>query len=197
MASPAPATSIKHTTDDVSPVPAKKARTNKVDSRSADIEKIKALIPNVNDASLKAALEAVIGQSGTKKAIVSPKKMSDEEVKQAANSVIRRINSEIKSKMQWKPSFKGLKGGGVKGARVEVVCNSPEVFDEIFKNQMGATVKTSKDGKKTCSMKTDEEVKEIPFSSPDYRYSYSELKAPFTASLKDNALVFGFKFTIH
>jgi hypothetical protein len=99
-------------------------------------------------------------------------------------------------KLKWKNSYRNLKGGRTQGARVEAVCTSPEAFEEIFKNRMGGTIKTSKDGKMACSIKTCDEVKNMQFSGPSYRYDASELLAPFTASLKDNTITFGFKFRI-
>lgn len=198
MASEGSKISTKRSNESVSGVSAKKARTKKDASRVDDIEKIKSLIADIDSADLKRALEALIGQAFSKKALVTPlKQLDDAGVKQEAGKVMRKIQSEINSKLKWKNSFRNLKGeNNFKGARVEVVCSYPEAFEEIFKNRMGATIKTSKDGKMSCSMKTNDEVKEELFSGPSYRYNSAVLNAPFTASLKDNALVFGFKFTI-
>ena len=185
------ASSIKRCSESAVSGPAsKKAKT----SKKSDIEKIKLLIADISDAGLKAALEAVIGQTGSK--VVSPKKMDDAQLRDAADKTIRKIQAQINLKLKWKNSYRSLKGGDVKGARVEAVCNSPEVFEEIFKNRMGGAIKTSKDGKMSCSIKTDEEVKEMEFSGPSYRYNSASLKAPFTACLKDNTITFAFKFTI-
>ena len=185
--------SIKRSCESAVPGPAsKKARTNK----KSDIEKIKLLIADISDAGLKAALGAVISQTGSKNPMVSPKKMDDAQLRDAADKTIHKIQAQINLKMKWKNSYRSLKGGDVKGARVEAVCNSPEVFEEIFKNRMGGAIKTIKDGKMSCSIKTDEDVEEMEFSRPSYRYNSASLKAPFTACLKDNTITFGFKFTI-
>lgn len=188
----APASSSKRTNDGPSPA-AKKART----SKAGDIAKIKELIAEIGNAELKAGLEALISRTGpAKKAVVSPKKMDEAQIRDAADKVIRKIQAQINMKLKWKNSYRSLKDGRTQGARIEAVCTSPEAFEEIFKNRMGGTVKTSKDGKMACSIKMDDEVKDMQFSGPSYRYNSAHLVAPFTASLKENTITFGFKFTI-
>lgn len=192
------ANSTKRPNEDTASAPAKKARTSTKVGRLEDIEKIKLLISDIKDASLKAALEGIITQSGPKNALVSPPKIMDAaELQSAAHKVIRKLQAQINLKLKWKNSYCSLKGGGTKGARVEAVCSNPEIFEEIFGKWMGGKVKKSKDGKMSCSFKTDDEVKESQFSGPSYRYNQAELTAPFTASLKDNTITFGFKFTIY
>ena len=197
MASESNSLAAKRSAESVLIASAKKAKTSKKVDRARDIEKIKLLIQDIKDVDIKVALESIVNQSGSSiTPVVTPKKMDDAQVRDAANKVIRKVQANIKAKLKWKNSFCSLKDGNCKGARVESVCNSAEVFEEIFKNRMGGTIKTSKDGKMSCSFKTDDEVKRMEFSGPSYRYNSAVLRAPFTASLKDNTLTFGFKFTI-
>ena len=66
---------------------------------------------------------------------------------------------------------------------MEVVCTDPEVFERIFS---GVTIKKGKDGKLSCSVKTNEEADKwsnMPFSGKSYRYNSSVLSAPYSASI--------------
>ena len=186
--------SSKRSIESIAAAPAKKART----SKAADIEKIKLLIAEITDADLKIGMQAVIGQpAGAKKVAATTKRLDSVEVQIAAEKVVRKIQAQINQKLKWQNSFRSLKGGAsTRGARVEAICNSPEVFEEISGNRMGATIKTSKDGKMSCSIKYDDDIKTMQFNGPTYRYNMAHLAAPFTASLKDNTITFGFKFTI-
>jgi hypothetical protein len=103
--------------------------------------------------------------------------------------VAKKLQTQINSKLQWKNSFKSLKYGGVRGGRVEVTCNDPKVFETIFKN---GTIKKTKD-RLSWSFKTDDEVDNLPLHGKSYRYNSSELRAPVSASLKDNTPTFTFK----
>ena len=145
----------------------------------------------VSKASTKRTLKDVSNgeERATKK--VRPNK-DEEKIRKTMNSVIRKVQGQINAKLKWKPSFKQLKNtDNTKGGRVEVVCNDPEVFERIF-----GDAKKGKDGKLSCSFKTDEEVEDLPFNGKTYRYNRAELRAPCSASLKDSALVFSFKFCI-
>ena len=119
--------------------------------------------------------------------------LTGEALQKATSSVTRKLQGQINSRLKWKNSFRNLKHGALKGGRVEVVCNHPQVFEEIF----GTAVKTSKDKTKlSCKFTTDDQVYELPLRGKSYRYNRTELCAPVSASLKDNTLVFSFKYTV-
>ena len=129
-----------------------------------------------------------------KKARTTKSKLTEEEaLNKAVGQVSRKLQAQIKSKLEWKNSFRALKNGATRGARVEVTCNDPKVFEEIFKF---TTVKKTKD-RLSCSLKTEDEVDDFPFSGKSYRYNTSVLTAPISASLKENTLTLSFKFTIY
>ena len=151
-------------------------------------------LPSVEPSTKRSLLEVL----GNKK-VAPAKKKARKNVNEAeiltknVNKVKRAIQGQINAKLKWKNSFRRIKGTGVKkGGRCEVVCNDPKVFEEIF----GAdNIKKTKD-KLSCSFKEDDEVYSLPFHGKEYRYDSAELRAPVTASLKDNALTFSFKFSI-
>jgi hypothetical protein len=144
--------------------------------------------------ALKDVSSATSSQEGSTK---KPRTTEQDEEKQRKqmNGVIRKVQGQINAKLKWKNSFKPMKNNSElkKGGRVEVVCNDPAVFEKIFD---GATIKKGKDGKLSCSFKTDDEVEELKFHGTDYRFNCATLRAPCSASLKDSALVFSFKFSI-
>lgn len=127
-----------------------------------------------------------------------PKKapISDEaKLEKAANGVIRKIQGQINSRLKWKSSFKMMKQNPdiTQGARVEVPCNDPAIFEKIFQ---GATIKQGKDGKLSCTFKENDQVNALPVHGTSYRYSSAKLRAPCSATYKDHALIFSFKFCI-
>jgi hypothetical protein len=119
-----------------------------------------------------------------------PKLTEQEALVKSAQQVEKKRQTQINSKLQWKNSFKALKGGtALRGARVEVTCNDPKVFEKISQN---ASIKKTKD-RLSCSFKTDDEVDTLPLHGKSYRYNASEVRAPVSASLKDNTLTFTFQ----
>lgn len=174
------------------------AELTKKDLQIAELQK--------QNAKLQAAMQAF--QAGAKRSVeyvssdvaTSNKKAkitgptSDQIVSQST-SVTRKVQGQISSKLKWKPkTFPYMKGtGNTKGARVEVVCKHPHVFEHIFR---GTAIKKGKDGKLSCSFKTQDEVYRLPFHAPSYRYSSASLRAPCSASYKEGALIFSFKYRI-
>lgn len=140
---------------------------------------------------VKRALQDVSNASNKKQKTVE---LDEIQIASQRSSVIRKVQGQISSKLKWKKSYSAMKSGDTKkGGRVEVVCKHPEVFERIFR---GANIKTGKDGKLSCSFKTDDEVYSLPFKGKSYRYNSAELCAPCSASFKDGALVFSFKYGI-
>mmetsp|Transcript_31230 Transcript_31230/g.56671 ORF Transcript_31230/g.56671 Transcript_31230/m.56671 type:complete len:206 (+) Transcript_31230:38-655(+) len=178
----------------------KKPKTTAADSvRTADIQTIKSILVDIKDPVIKAALESII-KSPTAVAAstisnAAPKKKDEATLQKLTDKTTRTIQKLINDKLKWKNSYRNLKGGDTKGGRVEVVCSDPEVFERIFN---GATIKRAKDGKLSCSLKTEEDAEKcnLPFEGPSYRYDRSYLCAPYSASLKDSGLTFSFKFGI-
>jgi len=132
-----------------------------------------------------------VSNASNKKARPATELTVDQICKQTA-AVTRKVQGQISAKLKWKRSFSRMVG--TKGGRVEVVCKEPAVFEEIFKC---ATIKKGKDGKLSCAFKTDDEVAGLPFRGKSYPYSRAELRAPCSASLKDCALVFSFKYSVY
>lgn len=160
--------------------------------RNAELQEIiKAQGGVVKSSKKKRSSEGVLKDStnSNKKA----KTVDPEKIATLATSVTRKIQGQISAKLKWKKSFARMKGGATKGARVEVVCQHPEVFEYIFSD---ATIKTGKDGKLSCTIKDEDEVYSLPFKGKSYQYSSASLQAPCSASFKDGALVFNFKYCI-
>jgi hypothetical protein len=107
--------------------------------------------------ALKDVSNATISQEGSTKKHRTTEQDEEKQRKQM-NGVIRKVQGQINAKLKWKNSFKQMKNNSdiKKGGRVEVVCNDPAVFEKIFD---GATIKKGKDGKLSCSFKTDDEVR--------------------------------------
>ena len=127
---------------------------------------------------------------------IAIKKLDNAAIDKMVTATVRAIQGQINQKLAWKSSYSSLKGSdATKGGRVEAVCGGPEVFKKIF---AGATIKEAKDGKLSCAIKTEEEERKVdlPFHGKSYRYNSSELRAPYTASLKDSKLTFSYKFSI-
>jgi len=182
-----------------------------LESRAADIKTIKSILNSINDPIIKASLEDIIKNS-TKTwqpfPTVTPKK-SEAALEKLTKQTIKTIQQCMNEKLKWKNSYKQLKDGATKGGRVEMACTDPEVFKRIFS---GLTIKKGKDGKLSCSAKTNEEADKwkyggaaypseyIPFDGRSYRYNRSELCPPFSASLNPglsyDILTFNYKFTI-
>eukprot|EP00571_Detonula_confervacea_P017650 CAMPEP_0172312780 /NCGR_PEP_ID=MMETSP1058-20130122/18559_1 /TAXON_ID=83371 /ORGANISM="Detonula confervacea, Strain CCMP 353" /LENGTH=199 /DNA_ID=CAMNT_0013026325 /DNA_START=25 /DNA_END=624 /DNA_ORIENTATION=+ len=194
-----PASSTKRALKDVNggvgAVAAKKPKTATAASvRKKDMQMIKSILGDIKDPVIKKALENIIEDPTKAAAVVSPKK-DEATLEKMTETTIRTIQRLMNDKLKWKSSYSQLKGGGTKGGRLEVVCSEPEVFERIFK---GATIKKGKDGKLSCSMKTEDDAEKcnLPFEGKSYRYNSSYLCAPFSSSLKDNTLTFSFKFGI-
>lgn len=160
----------------------------------------------LRNAALEGILEAKGGSSQVKKRAlqdVSNNQASNKKLKKIptlsqiesqVTSVRRKVQGQINAKLKWTNSMAGMKRTDVKkGCRIEVVCKHPQVFQRIFGD---ATIKTGKNGKLSCSFKTDDEVYYLPFEGKKYRYSRAELRAPCSASFNEGALVFSFKYCI-
>ncbi|KAL7548677.1 hypothetical protein ACHAWF_013070 [Thalassiosira exigua] len=178
--------------------PASKKPKSISDVRAKDIVVIKSILGDIKDPVVKSALERIIKNPtnavGATNAVATKK--DEATLEKLTNVTVRTIQNLVNEKLKWKSSFQRLKGGGKQGARVEVACTEPEVFERIFK---GAEIKRGKDGKLSWAVNTDEEVQEyrnFPFKGKSYRYNSSELVAPCAASLKDGKLTFRFKYTI-
>ena len=219
----APKTTTKRTLEDVSNTVSATSITKKPrketkktsggakshgDARAQDVLKIKSILNDIQTPGMKSALEALIECGnhlvGAKAAVSSSattvSTAKDEaQLQKAADALTRKLQGQINEKLKWKNSFRNLKGTyDKKGARVEVVCSDPSVFEKIFE---GGIVKKAKDGKLSCSVKTEEEWEKVEnlchkLQGKGYRYNNSYLAAPFSASLKDSALVFSFKYGI-
>ena len=168
-----------------------------------DVNTIKSIIGDIKDPAIKAALRNIIKNPPTginnaatsaTTAAVAPKK-SEAALEKMTKQTIRTIQQCMNEKLKWKNSFRNLKDGNTKGGRVEVVCSDPEVFERIFD---GAPIKYGKDGKLSFSMQTEEEASkcELPFKGKSYRYNSSVLRAPYSASWKNDTLTFSYKFTV-
>ena len=190
---------VKRGLADVSNVaaPAKDAKKTKSSAAglSSDVDRIKSIIGDIQDPSIKSALENIIKNKGkVTSTVVSAPKKDAATLEKLTNSTIRTVQKLINEKLKWKASYKRM--DGTKGGRVEVVCQDAEIFERIFD---GAPIKKSKDGSKlTVSIKTEGDMGdwECPFDGKSYRYNRSYLSAPYTASLKDGNLTFGYKFGI-
>ena len=172
-----------------------------------DVITIKSIIGDIKDPAIKAALRNIIKNpptginntaTSTTTAAVAPAaapKKSEAALEKMTKQTIRTIQQCMNEKLKWKNSFRNLKDGNTKGGRVEVVCSDPEVFERIFD---GAPIKYGKDGKLSFSMQTEEEASkcELPFKGKSYRYNSSVLRAPYSASWKNNTLTFSYKFTV-
>ena len=196
MASVAADTSTKRAFKDVNvsgaATAAKKQKISAALSVRNDIRVIQSILGDIKDPTIKAALENIIKDpTGASNA---PKK-DEATIQSLTDMTVRTMQGLINEKLKWKSSYKYLKGGDTKGGRIEVACNEPEVFERIFKD---ATIKKGKDGKLSCNIKTEEEVRKVvlPFKGVKYRYGSSYLSAPYMASLKDNKLSFTFKFSL-
>mmetsp|Transcript_24862 Transcript_24862/g.59895 ORF Transcript_24862/g.59895 Transcript_24862/m.59895 type:complete len:206 (-) Transcript_24862:170-787(-) len=183
---------VNVTDDDGSPSVVKKQKsTTAVGARKKDIQTIKSIIGDIYHPGIKAALENII-QNPT---VAAPKKKDDATIEKLANKTVKSIQGLINGKLKWSNTFRNLKDGNKKGGRVEVVCTDPEVFERIFKD---ATIKKGKDGKMSCSAKTDGEAENwnLPFRGKSYRYDASYLHAPLSASLNGGTLSFSFKYSL-
>lgn len=167
-------------------------------ARARDVQTIEAILGDIKDPAIRAALENIIKvptkeTAGTSS--IAAQKKDGAMLDKLTHGTVRTIQKLINDRLKWKNSYKYLKGGDTKGGRVEVVCNEPEVFERIFE---GATIKKGKDGKLSCSLKSEDDVHKcnLKFKGKSYRYGSSYLCAPYTASLKDNTLTFGFKFGV-
>jgi hypothetical protein len=142
------------------------------------------------------AVAELMKAPAAKKAKKTTSSVSDEaKLEKAANGVIRKIQGQINARLKWKNSFKAMKNSDVtKGGRVEVPCPDPAVFEKIFQGH--ADIKKGKDGKLSCTFKEEDEVSSLPLHGKSYRYNSSELRAPCSATYKDHAITFSFKFCI-
>lgn len=116
----------------------------------------------------------------------------------ASDALLHMLQSQINAKLEWKNRYRNLKDSMRKGARVEVACSDPALFESLFE---GAMIKKGKDGKLSTMVKTEEEWIKVKKLSPKlngrkYRYNASFIEAPISASLKDCSLTFSFKFGI-
>lgn len=156
-------------------------------TRNSELEAIMA----AKGSKVKRALQDVSNASNKKQKTVA---LDETKIASQTSSVTRKVQGQIGAKLKWKSSYKAMRNNDTKkGGRVEVVCQHPEVFERIFE---GADIKTAKDGKLSCTFKTDDEVFSLPFKGKSYPYNSSELRAPCSASFKDGALTFSFKYSI-
>ena len=175
-----------------------------------DVITIKSIIGDIKDPAIKSALRNIIKNpptdinntatsttTATDAPAAAPKK-SEAALEKMTKQTIRTIQQCINEKLKWKNSFRNLKDGNTKGGRVEVVCSDPEVFERIFD---GAPIKYGKDGKLSFSMQTvcklrRRRVNVKQFTGKSYRYNSSVLRAPYSASWKNDTLTFSYKFTV-
>lgn len=194
---------LKDVNANTAAIPSKKKpkTASAVGVRTKDIQTIKTILADIQDPAIKSLLEAIILNPTITKLknatsnTISPEK-DEATLEKMTNGTIRTIQKLINDKLKWKASYKQLMTSGETiGGRVEVMCTEPAVFERIFVN---ATIKKAKDGKLSCNIATDDEAYacKLPFKGKSYRFNRSYLCAPFTASMKNNTLTFGFKYGI-
>jgi hypothetical protein len=144
-------------------------------ARARDVQTIEAILGDIKDPAIRAALENIIKvptkeTAGTSS--IAAQKKDGAMLDKLTHGTVRTIQKLINDRLKWKNSYKYLKGGDTKGGRVEVVCNEPEVFERIFE---GATIKKGKDGKLSCSLKSEDDVHKcnLKFKGKSYRYGSS------------------------
>ena len=152
-----------------------------------------------DNTSTKKAKKAPAVAKKPKKAKTDTAAADAAKLEKAANGVIRKIQGQINSRLKWKNSYKAMKYNSdiTKGGRVEVPCASPEIFEKIFSGiSATAPIKSGKDGKLSVAFKDEDQVSSLPLHGKSYRYNSAELRAPCTATYKEHAVTFSFKFCI-